>query len=508
MGILARCCTGWARHRPLLVALIVFEISIIHCAISVALPTSTSTQPVSDILASFAKQYNFPGMAAVVIHKNTIVAQGVTGVRALSDPARTPLTLNDSFHIGSDTKSMTAYMLAYMIQNYRLATSNGQPPPFKVASGIPLTWDTRVSDIFPGLVIHSGYANLTLRQLVTNRGGLPAEIWDLNGIYNNQQIQNNWNAYWIFQNAAQNNPVLARHNMMTFALARPPATQAGNYLYSNVSFIIAGHIIDYLLGANWDQMAKGLIAFPYGMYGSGYSYRLGFGAPGTPGVYNQPRGHHTVEVRDRYGNVSQILLQSVEPNSTNPTPDNPDMFRPAGGVNLPLSDWATYVNTFLQASRGQDQLMAMYANNPSINSWYQYVLPYIPWFKSSGPYHLSWRDFQALENPVTNPAPWYAMGWSVGGGLDSSGNVTQKILYHYGSNTLWSAVVWVDSTNDFAVLVVANSGVAFTSPTTVESASVALNHVVGTLLCLVGGDSDAANACNEVKLYPAMAPQK
>ena len=47
-----------------------------------------------------------PGMVAVVLHGDQIVAQGAAGVRAAGSAQK--VTIDDRFHLGSDTKAMTA----------------------------------------------------------------------------------------------------------------------------------------------------------------------------------------------------------------------------------------------------------------------------------------------------------------------------------------------------------------------------------------------------------------
>ena len=62
--------------------------------------------------------------------------------------------------------------------------------------------------------------------------------------------------------------------------------------------------------------------------------------------------------------------------------------------------------------------------------------------------------FYKLHHPVNGPGEKYAMGWVVAERDWGRGTV----LNHFGSNTLWSANVWIAPRRNFAVLVVCNQG--------------------------------------------------
>jgi CubicO group peptidase (beta-lactamase class C family) len=58
-------------------------------------------------------------------------AVGAVGVRKYGTD--TPVTINDQFHLGSDTKAMTATMLATLVEEGKLS------------------WGTRLEQVFPDL---------------------------------------------------------------------------------------------------------------------------------------------------------------------------------------------------------------------------------------------------------------------------------------------------------------------------------------------------------------------
>jgi CubicO group peptidase (beta-lactamase class C family) len=63
-------------------------------------------QPLADELEKVRVQYGLPAIAAAVVKDGTIVASGVAGVRVHGTSIAA--TIDDRFHLGSDTKAMTA----------------------------------------------------------------------------------------------------------------------------------------------------------------------------------------------------------------------------------------------------------------------------------------------------------------------------------------------------------------------------------------------------------------
>jgi CubicO group peptidase (beta-lactamase class C family) len=95
------------------------------------LDTSQAPKDISAVLESIIAKHNVPGIVAAIIYDGRLHAAGAAGVRARSFSER--VTLNDLFHIGSDTKAMTATLAAILVEK-----------------GL-LKWDSKVIDIFPDL---------------------------------------------------------------------------------------------------------------------------------------------------------------------------------------------------------------------------------------------------------------------------------------------------------------------------------------------------------------------
>ena len=87
-----------------------------------------------------------------------VTAFGVAGVRKRGTKSRA--TPNDLWHLGSNTKAMTATLVARLIEQ-------GQ-----------LSWDTTVADVFSDkdFEIHPDFRGVTLLQLLSHRAGLPPNL--------------------------------------------------------------------------------------------------------------------------------------------------------------------------------------------------------------------------------------------------------------------------------------------------------------------------------------------
>src|SRR5262252_6946520 len=73
-------------------------------------PTST----VSTILAAAVAKSHVPGIAAVIVRSRGIVEVGVAGVR--KNGFNDPVQRGDLFHLGSNTKAMTATLIARWVE--------------------------------------------------------------------------------------------------------------------------------------------------------------------------------------------------------------------------------------------------------------------------------------------------------------------------------------------------------------------------------------------------------
>ena len=266
-----------------------------HCTLS-----TTHIKNISSLLEPIIVQYNIPGMVAAIISSDQVIAAGAVGVRSHLFPNK--VSIQDKFHIGSDSKAMTATLLALLVDK-----------------GL-LKWNTKVLEIFPELKgkINPKYDNLNLEQLLSHRGGVVSEDID----------------YEKIQKLAGGDLVKERQMAMEQALVQPPKVAQGEYLYSNSGYIIAGHMAEKVTGSTWEDLIYNQLLLPLKMESAG------FGPPGNK-ASDQPIGH------DETG-------RSIE---NDIFADNPPMIGPAGRIHMAILDWAKFIMLHLRGARGNSCLL-------------------------------------------------------------------------------------------------------------------------------------------------------
>src|ERR1700761_3941521 len=111
-------------------------------------------QSLDSMLAPYLNEVGVPDIAAAVFQNGTIIASGAVGTRRAG--TQNPVTINDPFHIGSDSKAITATLAAQFVQEGKLR------------------WDSTPADIFPELKpeMNPEFAKIRLDQLLSHSSGL------------------------------------------------------------------------------------------------------------------------------------------------------------------------------------------------------------------------------------------------------------------------------------------------------------------------------------------------
>lgn len=333
-------------------------------------PQKVAASPVdiSPLLESIAQNTDVPGIAAALIHADGIESIGAAGIRTATKPAR--VAINDAFHIGSCTKSMTATLCAMLVEEGKIS------------------WNTKVIDLFPELssTMNPAFEPLTLELLLYHRGGMQAPT-HIDG--------------WVLQEQTKDNVILARQIIMEGALAMEPSVPLGTFEYSNIGYVIAGHMAEKATGKSWETLMREKLFTPLGMT------TAGFGNPAKRDSNLQPSGH------------SEENIPHYD--------DNPAWLGPAGTVHCSIGDWVKYVRSHLQGAEGIE----------------------------GKPRLLSLASFKKLQSPLDDPKyppSDYAMGWGVNKEEWAGG----RNIWHNGSNGAWYAIVWMAPDRNFSILFLSN----------------------------------------------------
>jgi D-alanyl-D-alanine carboxypeptidase len=258
----------------------------------------TAPQNASSLLEPIRVAYDLPALGGMVLSKSDVVALGITGVRKRGDAILA--TLQDEWHLGSDTKAMTAAIVA------RLAERN------------VLGFDAPLSKLFPNetATMDPAYATVTLRLLLSHRSGM-GDTSDYPDV--------------VAALSTRTDPVdvlraLWTHDVLALPPLNPPDTV---FLYSNSGYIVAGAALERATGKTWETLMAEEVFGPLGMAS------CGFGAPGNAAAVpvDQPWGH-----------------DGLTPIAPGPDADNPPAMGPAGTVHCSLGDWGKFVGVFLGAN--------------------------------------------------------------------------------------------------------------------------------------------------------------
>lgn len=252
------------------------------------------------------KEAKLPAMAVAVVQGDRIVAVEAVGVRHIDSTE--PVSRNDRFHLGSCTKGMVSTLAATFVEEGRIS------------------WNTRPADLFPELrdTIHPDYRDITLRDLLTHRAGLPSvSEWD--------ELRAMPRSF--------DSPVKQRRDYAVKLLRQAPFTKPhGEFLYSNAGYAIAGAMLEQVGGKPWTVLLTERVFKPLGMKHSGFKW------PALMDVH-QPWGHY----RDDDIN---IVIQKPDSSRIVPT-----VIEPCGDVNASMEDFAKFVRFHMLAYQGRDGLL-------------------------------------------------------------------------------------------------------------------------------------------------------
>ena len=251
-------------------------------------------------LQPILERHHLPALAGALVTGDGAVRIGVVGVRKAG--TTTAATSDDLWHLGSNTKAMTATVIARLVEQGKL------------------TWDTTLAEVFPDLAadFDPAFRPVSIRQLLSHHAGLTENLaW---GRFNRSRtIQEQ------------------RREALRLGLAKSPTYPIGAAPhYANLGYVIAGAIIERVTGQAWEDVIRAQLFDPLHMT------RAGFGGLGAPGELDQPWPHLAAD-KPAQANGADV--------------DNPPVIGPAGRVHAPLADWAKFVADQVRGARGEPALL-------------------------------------------------------------------------------------------------------------------------------------------------------
>jgi len=250
--------------------------------------------------------YNLPALAGMLIKGDEILEMDVAGFRDANQLDE--VTINDRWHIGSLTKSMTATLAARLVEQ-----------------GL-ISFQSTVGEIFPELIgdIKPIYEDVTLAELLTSTSGL------------RRDLPGSWDNEWKNRSDSL---VEQRQEWTEKMFNTQPETERGKHLYSNGGYTIAGHMLEKVSNIAWETLIENELFSPLNMNNTG------FGPPNFDQSSNQISGHYFDNGRWHARTPSDGVHV-------------PFVMGPAGTVNADLSSLAKYLMAHLSGSRGDNNIIS------------------------------------------------------------------------------------------------------------------------------------------------------
>ena len=254
-------------------------------------------QTLKTLLDQKREASDMPAVGAAVVRPAGIEAIAVSGVRQVDKASA--VTAKDAWHIGSNTKAMTAALYARLVDQRRAK------------------WNATLESLFPSLrsIMDDAWRDITIEQLLSHRAGMD----DVAGYGQLLSSRNDMRPI-----AAQ------RLELAATKLSKPPPKTVGEIAYSNFGYIIAGSAIENIIGKCWEDGLRRELFDPLQMHGADFGVPQG----------EAPQGHYPTGAGERLralGNAAEA--------------DNPRILGPAGTVHLSLPAWAQFVRVFIDPNQ-------------------------------------------------------------------------------------------------------------------------------------------------------------
>ena len=258
---------------------------------------------ISKVLEQQIQEHHLAGMAAVVVRADSVVGIGSAGVRREGQSAF--VAVGDLFHLGSNSKAITATMIARLIEAGKLS------------------WTTTPLDAFPDLKdsIHPALKAITLEQLLSHHAGIPP--------YTDTDDKE-----FKALPKLSGSPAEQRMKFAAWVLGHEPVVAPGTKgVYSNADYGIAAAMAERVTGSTWEALIASQVLEPLGIHAI-------FEWP-AQSDRNQPWGH----METKKG------LQPQDP--TKKDEQLPPFLLPAGGIAMSMSDYGKFLQEHLKGLEGK-----------------------------------------------------------------------------------------------------------------------------------------------------------
>ncbi|MEM8616369.1 MAG: serine hydrolase domain-containing protein [Pseudomonadota bacterium] len=253
------------------------------------------------VVSEATAEHDLIALGTVIMHTDGTYEVAVDGFQTSNSAI--PVRDNDPWHIGSNTKMLTALLYARLVEA-DLAR-----------------WQAKLPELFPDMAdeMDPAWQAVTIEDLFAHRAGLG----QLDG-------------FWASARRNDPNPMPEQRLATTkAALTIPPKGKVGDYDYTNLGYVIAGAAIEAVLERagtplTWEAAMQIYLFDP--LASDGPPAVFGYGAPQTG-----PQGHRS------------FLGTPMQPQGRGAGADNPAALGPAGTLHANLHAHASLAMSFLDS---------------------------------------------------------------------------------------------------------------------------------------------------------------
>ncbi len=279
------------------------EMRKITTIIFLSITTLSFGQNIIQFADSVRNAYNIPEISYAVVDSKSTLEIAALGRHSMDLPDTA--TLNDRFHIGSNTKAMTTFIIAKYVEKGKLK------------------WTTKFFDLFPEWKEKSKpeYTSITLQDLLSHKAG----IWPFQGEGDPQ-----------IPDYKGTNPE-KRKQFGQFVLTLEPVKldEQKPFIYSNAGYTLATLMLEKATGKSWELLVEKV-------FNKDLKLNVKLSWP-----ENQKQ-------KDTWGH-------SFENGKLSPVPSNTgyhlDYTEPAGDINLKLKDYTRFIQLNIQGLKGHNNYL-------------------------------------------------------------------------------------------------------------------------------------------------------
>lgn len=260
---------------------------------------SAQAQQTQAFADSIRQHYNIPELGYAVVSATDVYELQTLGYKKIN--TLLAADVNDRFRIGSNTKAITGFIAAQLVNEKKIS------------------WNTRFFDLFPELRSkrNAAYHHVTLLNLLSFRAGLYSYTYT----YDEPK-----------QNQFTGNESEQRYQFTKWFFTKAPVGLKDSLQYSNLGYIAAGLMLEKVAGKPYKQLVTEL--------GQQLEISFDFGAPNSTDTL-QPWGH----TKD---------LQPEQP---------ADNFKlnwllAAGNINVSLPGYVKFIQLQLSGLQGKSTLLS------------------------------------------------------------------------------------------------------------------------------------------------------